>query len=129
MLHVHTISSCVFISNALVLLLRGLHRHAFLFSFLFFTSVLFHELKTVELYVLDQFACYLVVLNGAWLTYKRFRVSPALFVSVTTFLATLYIYHYGKLTGGYCFDPQCGLEWHAFLHVVSSVGHHGIAFL
>lgn len=129
MLNLHTYSSSVFLSNVGVLMLRGMMRHAFLFSFLFFTSVLFHELKTVELYWLDQFACYLVVLNGAWLVYKKFRVSPALFVAVTTFLATAYFYHYGKITGGYCFDPECGLEWHAFLHVVSSVGHHAIAFL
>jgi hypothetical protein len=130
MLQLNTQSACVFISNALVLLASGMYRDALLFSFLFFTSVVTHEEPTFyEMHVLDQGAIYLVVLNGAWMVYKRFRVCPALIVAVSTFIATLYLYHYGKLTGGYCYDPHCGLEWHAFLHVVSSVGHHAIAAL
>lgn len=128
-MHINTLSSCVFVSNTIVLLLKGLHRHAFLFSFLFLTSVMFHELKTLQFFYLDQIAIFLVTLNGAWLMYKNYRVSPALIVAVTTFLATIYFYYYGQLNRSYCYDPDCGSEWHAFLHVVSSVGHHAIAAL
>jgi len=129
MLKLNTISSCVFISNVIVLLIRGFNRHAFLFSFLFFTSVIMHEVPSFQIHVLDQLAILLVALNGAWLVYKNFRVSPALFVAVSTFLGSFYLYEYGRITGGYCFDPQCWMEWHAFFHVVCSVGHHALAAL
>ena len=129
MLRLNTISASVFVSNVLILLLRGLHRHAFLFSLLFLTSVIVHEIPSFEIYVLDQIAFHLVALNGAWLFYKRFRFSPAMIVALTTFLGTVYLYHYGKTYNVYCFDPECGLEWHSFMHVVFSLGHHAIAIL
>ena len=129
MLQLNTISSCIFVTNVVVLFMRGLNRHGFLFSLLFFTSVLEHELRLTWTHALDQIVLYAVFLNGGWLVYKRFRLNVCFFLAFSTCLLTIYLYHYGKLTDGYCFDLECGFEWHAFLHVVSSVGHHAIAFM
>lgn len=123
-------SSGIFLSNVVANLYLKNYLYAFLFYLLTLTSFFQHGLNTTFTKRIDQFAILSVVSYGG---YRFFTKSGNKFLRFTVylfFLLTVLFYCYGKMVNQYCFHPnqrEADL-WHGLLHVLSSIGHHLIAF-
>ena len=114
-------TSLLFISNALHAFYKQRFLYCLLFIFLTFTSVLFYSLPNIYTKYFDKLAILFVVSYGAFLLY--FKNTFQQFVISLTFLCTVFFYFFGFLTQSFCFGPD-GEQYHAALHVISSLGHH-----
>jgi hypothetical protein len=84
--------------------------------------------------ILDKVAIFAVVLYGGTLFLNKALSSEkayALPFIIATFVGTGYLYYYGYLHNEFCFDedPDVNESTHAFLHFISSMGHHLIGLL
>lgn len=121
------LSSCFFLSNVIGNLYLKNYLYAFLFYFLTLTSIYHHRLQTPFTKQIDRLAIALVVLYGG---YRFLMNKNRNFLVVAFFLSTIVLYNYGKVTNQFCFHPNTNISnnWHACMHLFSSVGHHLIAF-
>lgn len=99
------------------------------------TSVIVHSNNNIYTIVIDKIAILSIVLYGSYILYnKRLIVNRSkirLFVIITTFLLTLFLYFYGYYNNCYCYnqDKCIGDKYHSLLHLISSIGHHFIISL
>jgi len=123
-------SSGFFLTNSLTALYMSDYMYCILFTCLFCTSIAFRTLESDTWYLLDQVCIYCVVLYGAYILYtKASTISLGFFLLiVSTFVATIVLFHYGKMVHKYCFSPdgETAHLYHSLLHTLSSVGHHCI---
>jgi len=130
-----TFYSCSFyITNAIHALLTNNLLYSFFFVLLFITSVVYRMYTSIYTNLLDKFAISLIFLYGGKVfldslmkdgLFKNILVNS---VIVSTFLLTAFLYCYGYLRNKYCFGED-GELCHAFLHGISSIGHHFVLFL
>jgi len=98
-------------------------------------------------YILDKIAIATIVVYGGYLFIKKlvtknftfqyediskqWKMYLSAFIIPITFLTTCVLYVYGYYTNSYCFHEDCEYanEYHAFLHAISSIGHHLIILL
>jgi len=114
-------TSLLFISNALHAFYKKRFIYGLLFIFLSFTSVLFYSLPNIYTNLFDKLAILFVVSYGAFLLY--FKNTFQQFVISITFLCTILFFFFGFLTQSFCYGPH-GEQYHAALHLISSLGHH-----
>ena len=101
---------------------------------LFTTSIIcriYHNIYTV---LIDKVAIFFIVLYGFFMFWNKAFLSKKLYTLpfiVATFIGTIYLYYYGYLHNEFCFDkdPDVNESTHAFLHFISSMGHHLIGLL
>ena len=121
-------SSFIFLTNALSAFYMGYYLYSFLFIGLFISSVLFHSIMNVYTIILDQVCIYLVIGYGTYLFYLKISCIPIviLFLIISTFLLTGYLFFYGFYTKAYCFDKDTNIGelYHGLFHLISSCGHH-----
>lgn len=126
-------SSFIFLTNVVVLLYFGYTFYAFLFLCLWLTSVLYHSNPSRTNYILDKLSIMGVVTYGGYLFVTKWdSISTEMaLVIIVTFLSTIFLYVYGYLIQGYCFDkkPERANRYHSGMHVISSIGHHFIALV
>jgi len=99
--------------------------YAILFLFLFITSILCRTYKNDYTHLADKLAIYLVILYGA---YMLLYINAPLYIYVfiiSTFLLTIFLWHYGYYTRQFCFDTdmKVSFKYHGILHLASSIGH------
>lgn len=126
-------TSSIFITNMLAAFFQGQILYSFLFGGLTTTSFLFHYNKNNLFYFLDQFFVLSIVFYGFIVIFEKrhFINLYQLYIILLCFFLTIFLFYYGYLTGEYCYDPiqENGEYYHAFLHIISSLGHHIIIFL
>ena len=126
-------SSFMFITNILAALIQEYYIYALLFANLTITSVMFHSNNTIYTNILDKMAILAIVLYGAWLLYNKINANNKVwaFIIIMSFLSCIILFFYGKYNKKYCFHPikYIGDQYHCWLHIISSFGHHFIIFL
>lgn len=127
-------SSFLFLSNVVHFFIVGYYQYAELFMALFITSIVYRLYDNIYTVILDKLAIFAVVFYGGTLLYKKAFSSEkayALPFIIGTFVGTIYLYYYGYLHNEFCFDedPDVNESTHAFLHFLSSMGHHLIGLL
>lgn len=129
------LSSFVFLTNVLHNAYRNELIYSFLFFCLFLTSIIVHSMPTMYTNIIDKISIGAVVLFGGYTYYEKIMkttekpwitIIPPLF-----FLATIYLYIYGFFTDTYCYHPNLytANQFHAFMHLVGSIGHHFIVLI
>ena len=127
-------SSFLFLSNVIHFLITGYYEYAELFMALFVTSIVYRLYHNIYTMILDKLAIFAVILYGGFLFWnKAFSTEKgyALSFIIGTFVGTAYLYYYGYCNNEFCFDKDSDVNQisHAFLHFLSSMGHHLIALL
>jgi len=113
-------TSLIFLTNSLHAFIKKYYLYSFLFFCLTLTSVLVHSYHTLYTNLLDKLFIISIVFYGAFLLTSR---RDNVFLIVTTFFLTIFLYSYGYCTNQYCYGPHGDL-FHALLHFISSFGHH-----
>jgi hypothetical protein len=124
------LTSLVLGTNALHAFLKHANLYGYAFTALTITSFLLHTCSKDEslyhqtLFWLDQLALIGIFLVGAYYTAQipLFQQTAA---ALSVVLVLIY-YHYGRLTQQFCWDPQFGSQYHIFMHIAGSLGHHAI---
>ena len=127
-------SSFIFITNAITAYYKNDIPYCILFSSLTATSLTVHTNDNVYTNIIDKFVITCVVLYGAYRLINK--ISPetqifTLFLIVLTFLSNILLYLYGYYSNQFCFHPQKYIadQYHYYLHVLGSIGHHLIMHL
>ena len=126
-------SSFMFITNILAAFICEYNIYSLLFANLTITSVMFHINNTIYTNILDKIAILAVVFYGTWLLYTKINANNIEYVSiiVMSFILSITIFFYGYCSKKYCYDPNKNIsdQFHCWLHIISSFGHHFIIFL
>jgi hypothetical protein len=128
-------SCLVFITNAIAAFFKEYYLYSFLFFILTITSLIFHSNNNIYTNVIDKIAILSIVLYGSYILYNKTllenRSKIRIFVIITTFLLTLFLFFYGYCNNCYCYneDKCIGDKYHSLLHLISSIGHHFIIYL
>ena len=127
-------SSFLFLSNVFHFLIVGYYEYAELFMALFITSIVYRLYDNIYTMILDKIAIFAVVsYGGAMLWNKAFSTEKGYVLPfiIASFLGTGYLYSYGYCYNEFCFDKDSDVNesTHAFLHFISSMGHHLIGVL
>jgi hypothetical protein len=126
-------SSLFYITNVFTAFLHSYYLYGSFFLLLTFTSVLFHSYSNMYTNVLDKIFVFLIVCYGGNMLYNKLSYDKTLliFFIVCAFIACVFLFFYGYCTNKYCYDidKTIGDKYHAFLHFISSFGHHLIIFL
>ena len=127
-------SSFLFLTNVIHFLITGYYEYAELFMALFVTSIIYRLYNNIYTMLLDKVVIFSIVLYGGFLFWNKALSSEKLYALpfiVATFVGTIYLYYYGYCHNAFCFDkdPDVNETTHAFLHFISSMGHHLIGLL
>jgi hypothetical protein len=131
-------SSFLFITNVLSAFIHEYYIYAFLFINLTITSVMFHSIHTIYTNILDKIAILSIVLYGGWLLYNKITLQNIVMQNVVyviliilSFITCIIIFFYGYHYKKYFYDPNKYIsdQFHCWLHIISSFGHHFITFL
>ena len=109
-----------------------------LFAQLLVTSLYYHGVGDWVSGIIDKATVLAIVCYGLYVFVSKIsggslgvaETALAVFI-MGTFLATNFLYFYGKRNGSYCFDedPAIANNWHAGLHAVCALGHMCIVLL
>ena len=101
-------SSIFFLTNSVSTFYFGYMTYSLLFFFLFITSILVRLYRTDATFLLDKTFVNLVTLYGGYILYKKLSfIDPVLlFLIVTTFIATVFLFYYGYMTRSFCYDED-----------------------
>ena len=120
-------SSFLFLLNVCIGIYIQDLTYTFLFFCLFLTSVLYRTYINTYYLLADKLVIYAVVLYGSYILYKKYTTIPLyIYYSIlTTFVLTIFIYHYGYYTEQFCFDTDTNTSYsyYSLLHCISSIGH------
>jgi len=126
-------SSFIFLTNVVHFLIVGYYQYAYLFMVLFVTSIICRLYDNIYILALDKLAIIAVVSYGGTLFWNKLSTEKAYALPfiVATFVGTIYLYSYGYYCKKFCFDedPDVNESTRAFLHFISSMGHHLIGLL
>ena len=129
------ISSLFFITNIISGVWYQQYIYSLLFSFLTMTSIIFHSMPNLYTNIIDKCAIGSVVCYGGYVLYSKINSIEVSVIQVSlivsSFLMVIVLYFYGYCRNQYCYDvDKCvGDKYHCLLHVISSLGHHGILLL
>jgi len=127
------VSSLFFITNALSTFYKQYYIYCILFCCLTVTSLNFHYNPNIYTNIIDKVFIFAIVLYGGYILYNKTTIDNQIHVLliVITFLMCIFLFFYGYIINKYCYHPdKCvGDKYHCALHIISSVGHHLIAFL
>lgn len=125
------VSPVLFLINTVVAYMYGYVFYALLWFQLMLTSFYYHGVGDVASAALDKAMIGLIVCYGGYLFVTKLggisgmRRNLLAAIVFCAFIATIYLYVYGKYYGDYCFheDVDTADWWHAGLHAVSTAGH------
>lgn len=126
------LSPFLFLTNTVIAYIYGYAFYAFLFGQLLLTSLYYHSIGDWTSEVLDKATILAIVCYGSYVFLSKlsggsFGVGKTALAALImgTFLATNFLYFYGRQNGTYCFDadPAIANSWHAGMHTVSALGH------
>ena len=130
------LTSLVYLTNAFTCVIYNKKYYSTLFCVLVVTSILFHSNPNLITNIIDKIPICGIIGYGGY-TYVQAIQSPYMpntlpdmYVTfpAITFIIVLYLFGYGYITAQYCYDEDVGIanRSHAYLHFLSSIGHHCI---
>lgn len=130
------LTSLVYLSNAFTCGIYQKKYYSALFCVLVMTSILFHSNPNIVTNVIDKIPICGIVSYGGYTYIHAVQTIPTQY-SISTiyyvlppiaFIYVLYLFGYGYLTKQHCFDDDDTIanRSHAYLHLISSIGHHCI---
>ena len=129
----------MYLLNVFVNIHLQLYMYAYLFALLTLSSLIYHRYSQIIFFNLcDKIMIFSVVIYGGNIILSKILLQylhnlHLFFVIniIITFLLTLYLYANGHYMNRYCFDTNIKIAncWHAYLHLISSIGHIMIALL
>jgi len=126
-------SSVVFISNFINARLHGYHSYSTWFYVLTVTSILVHGFfnESLIMNLIDKIPIIAIVTTGGLILFEKVQFNAPSLIALSTFICVCYLYCYGYATKQYCFDSDIYIskQYHAILHLISSIGHHAIIYL
>jgi hypothetical protein len=126
-------SSLVLSTNMWTAYLTGQYLYSILFASLTISSLIVHSHPHIISNLYDKLWISCIVLYGGYKMWNKRKICNRwmLLFCVLTFLFCVWVYVYGFITSQYCFcdDVKKGNLWHAFMHIIVSLGHHSIIFL
>ena len=120
-------SSFLFVLVSIVAIQYKYYIYSLLFLFLMTTSILFYT--NDKYYLLDQLAIVLCVLYGAYMYYKKFKLTLLSVIILYTFIFTIILYYGGIYLQDFCYCKIYGNYFHCIVHFLSIIGHIGIIIL
>ena len=129
MVLVNVISTCLFFTNLLAVLVKKEKIHTILCSALLITSFLFHSSnRNIILMRIDEtvvgmalvYATYCVLRKNIW-SEKNLVATLVWIISATI---GIIIFVYGYFTDSFCYHPEFGNWYHALMHGFGSLAHH-----
>jgi|UniRef100_A0A6C0ISL2 hypothetical protein len=133
---INVYSSMLFLINVIIGYKYKYNLYATLFTILWITSVIYHNNSNIYTYYIDQIAIFTVVCYGSYIFSKNSKWDTVMDKSmvvfnISTFLGTIILYHYGKITNTMCADPckRKGQLYHCLIHLLTSAGHLMIMLL
>jgi hypothetical protein len=129
-------TSLVYLSNAFTCGIYQKKHYSALFCVLVMTSILFHSNPNTITNIIDKIPICGIVGYGGY-TYVHAIQSNPIESSISTihyilppiaFVYVLYLFAYGYITSQHCYDDDIIIanRSHAYLHLISSIGHHCI---
>lgn len=127
-------SSFIFITNAITAYYKNDIPYCILFSSLTATSLTVHTNDNVYTNLIDKIVIGSIFLYGAYRLTSKIKLETqlfTLFLIVLTFLSNILLYPYGYYSNQFCFHPQKYIadQYHYYLHLLGSIGHHLIIHL
>ena len=126
------LSSFIFITNIFTTFYKKYYLYSFYFLCLLMSSLIYHY-NSYNIYInlLDKIFIFAVVLFGFKYFIIKINYNLLSCAIIISFLLTIYLFIYGYYTKQYCFnnDICIGNNYHCLIHLISSIGHHLIAFL
>ena len=131
------LSPILFLSNSVIASYNNYNLYSYLFFQLMLTSFYYHSTYNQLSNILDKLSIVTVVSYGGYLFVQKLAYIETFYQAfltvqiIGTFLMTNYLYLYGRYKQKYCFcnDHYKANLYHAFLHLLSSVGHIMIVLL
>ena len=122
-------SSFIFITNAITAYYKNDIPYCLLFASLTATSLTVHTYDNNYTNTIDKIVISCVVLYGAYRLINKITPETqifTIFLIVLTFLSNVILYPYGYYSNQFCFHPQKYIadQYHYYLHVLGSIGHH-----
>jgi hypothetical protein len=131
-------SPLVFLLNIIINISRELYVYANIFSLLMLSSLIYHRFINIYTHICDKLMIIIVITYGTNILYQYVLLNNLTIYKycyicniILAFIITFYIFVYGMYKKKYCFDKdkKVGNYYHAFLHLISSIGHIMIALL
>lgn len=126
-------TSIFFLTNSVTTFYFGYMTYSILFFLLFITSVLVRLYRSEATFLLDKTFVNLVTLYGGYILYTKLPlINPVvIFLIISTFLVTLFLFYYGYMTRSFCYDDDkiVANTYHSLLHTIASIGHHLIVMV
>jgi len=127
-------SSFIFITNIFITFYKKYYMYSFYFLCLLFSSLIFHynsDSDNIYTNLLDKIFIFAVVLCGLKYFIIKIKYNLLSLLIILSFIITIYLFSYGYYTNQYCYNKDIciGNNYHCLLHLISSIGHHLIAFL
>ena len=121
MLHV---SGLIFLTNAIHALSKRLYLYTVLFLFLSTTTFILHryDLYDTLMYWIDQIGVIAVIVLGSWYCWNAHWTVQIFSITTVAIIGYLYIKEQEEYPNGSWADN------HALIHLISSIGHHGLIF-
>jgi len=127
---INVVSSSVFTTNAFAGYWTQQLDFFFISSFLTLTSWMYHYTERYSCKIVDVSTVFVFAIFGFYKGFrKKFWLEKNRFfmlVALVCLLTVTSLYFYGMFTGNFCFHPEYGWTYHAFLHGFSSLGNHCI---
>ena len=122
-------SSFIFITNAITAYYKNDIPYCLLFASLTATSLTVHTYDNIYTNTIDKIVISCIFLYGAYRLINKITPETqifTIFLIVLTFLSNVILYPYGYYSNQFCFHPQKYIadQYHYYLHVLGSIGHH-----
>jgi len=123
-------TSLIFATNMFAAFFAGLYFYSLLFACLTITSLVVHTECNIWTNLVDKLAISAIFFYGLFRVCHKGYCKVWLNLGIIiTFLFCVWVYLWGYLTNQYVFSKESSEKWHIIMHIIGSVGHHGIILL
>jgi len=125
MIKKNVFSSLCFFTNFVHLINKN-NYYCFSFLLLLISSIFYHQTKDEFILIFDKLFTYNIIITGAIFLYMRNKIDIYLILTLILFLFNVYLYIGGYYFSSCSFDKDLDIaeNYHAFLHLTASIGHH-----
>lgn len=122
-------TSLLFITNTIHLSYKQDVLYYHTFACLTILSILYHLTKNKTIGILDKTCVSIIVWKGSHILLHT-EFDKYSMVVITTASSVTWLFYYGLITQTYVYDkdPYIGNNYHMLLHILSSIGHHAVAY-
>lgn len=122
-------TSLLFMTNTIHLSYKQDVLYYHTFACLTILSIIYHLTKNRTIGILDKTCVSIIAWKGSHILLHT-EFDKYSMVVITTASSVAWLFYYGLITQTYVYDkdPHIGNNYHMLLHVLSSIGHHAVAY-